>query len=61
MRLVKKLVCVLLAAFMAVGLFSLYGCGGKDDDPNTLTIGVANNTSEINIINTFRTAYMREN
>lgn len=61
MRLVKKLVCVLLAAFMAVGLFSLYGCGGNDDDPNTLTIGVANNTSEINIINTFRTAYMREN
>ena len=61
MRSVKKLVCVLLAALLAVGLFSVYGCGGGNDDPNTLTIGVQNNTSEINIINTFRRAYMLEN
>ena len=57
----KRAIGVIAAVLLALCLFGAVGCGGKNDDPNTLTVGVANNTSEINIINTFRRAYMLEN
>lgn len=60
MKILKKILCLTLAIAVSAGCALLAGCGRKDD-PNTITIGVANNTSEINIINTFRQAYMKAN
>lgn len=57
---IKKFLCLLLAAVLSAVGVGLAGCS-KSEDPNTITVGVANNTSEINIINTFRQAYMKAN
>lgn len=62
MKSIKKAVCLLVTFVLMLGTAGFVGCKSSDrSDPNTLTIGVSNNTSEINIINTFRTAYMKEN
>lgn len=60
MKILKKTLCLLLAVAVSAGCVLLAGCG-KKEDPDTITVGVANNTSEINILNTFREAYMKAN
>ncbi len=57
----KKFLSLAIACMLVLGCAVLVGCGGKNDDPDTITVGVANNTSEMNIINTFRQAYLKAN
>ena len=57
----KKILSLAIACMFILGCAVLVGCGGKNDDPDTITVGVANNTSEMNIINTFRQTYLKAN
>lgn len=62
MRSVKKIVSFLAAACLLLAAVGFAGCGSsRESAADTLTIGVSNNTSEINNINTFRKAYLLKN
>ena len=62
MRSVKRIVSFLAAVCLLLTAVGFAGCrSSKEGAADTLTIGVSNNTSEINNINTFRKAYLLKN
>lgn len=59
MKKIKKiLILVVTVIMLSAAMLSFTACGKTDGE--TITIGVANNTSEVNIVNTLRTAYLKK-
>lgn len=60
MKTIKKIICTFLMLAVFVGGGVLAGCA-KTESADVLTVGVANNSNEVAILNTYRTAYKKAN